>query len=297
MGDAGARAMTATCENCGSIEVQTYCAACGQRKLSPRRPLGLVIGDALGTALALDGKLLRTLIGLLFVPGKITRAFIEGKRERYSPPFRLFFFVGFAFFLYLSFVTGTLQINAGDATPDPTVAEQTQPPEPTKIEINTGLDTSNPVIAQLESELKTRAQRVIDQCRADGVACFKHFAAQFQWILYAMAPLFGVVISIMFFWKRGYYGVDGVVFSLHNHAFVFLCIMLTWPLNAFPVLGIWPGLLLAAWMAYWFFAAVQRVYQTSWPVTLFALPAMLIVWIVAFTLAATVTLLAGLVTI
>lgn len=63
-----------------------------------RRPLTALLGDFFGSVFSLDSRAARTLGLLVASPGRLTRAFLEGKRERYVPPFRGFLFSSILFF-------------------------------------------------------------------------------------------------------------------------------------------------------------------------------------------------------
>ncbi len=78
------------CRNCGAPVAVRYCTACGQLGASFQRPVFGLVTSSITDMFALDGRLWRTLPGLIFRPGRITREYIDGRRARYVPPFRLF---------------------------------------------------------------------------------------------------------------------------------------------------------------------------------------------------------------
>ncbi|WP_291071711.1 DUF3667 domain-containing protein [Hyphomonas sp.] len=53
---------------------------------------------------SLDGRLWRTLPKLMLRPGRMTREYIDGKRSRYVPPFRLFLLTSVIFFVTMFWV-------------------------------------------------------------------------------------------------------------------------------------------------------------------------------------------------
>lgn len=87
-----------TCRNCGTVLVGDYCHACGQSADEPRRAVVGLVQDVFVDTLAIDGKLARTLWLLLTRPGRLARRYLDGKRVRYSPPFRLYLFASVLFF-------------------------------------------------------------------------------------------------------------------------------------------------------------------------------------------------------
>jgi len=78
------------CRNCGAMVAVRYCPACGQLGASFQRPVYNLVAGSIADMFAFDGRLWRTLPALIFRPGRVTRDYIEGRRARYVPPFRLF---------------------------------------------------------------------------------------------------------------------------------------------------------------------------------------------------------------
>ncbi|MEZ5967452.1 MAG: DUF3667 domain-containing protein [Hyphomonas sp.] len=87
------------CANCGAIVDDRYCPRCGQLGSDFHRPfVGLVL-SSLADTFSLDGRLWRSVPLLLFRPGRLTRNYLDGKRARYVPPFRMFLLASLLFFL------------------------------------------------------------------------------------------------------------------------------------------------------------------------------------------------------
>ena len=87
------------CENCGAVVPDRFCSACGQLASSFHRPLWELVTESVADMFALDGRLLRSLPMLMFRPGRMTRNYLDGKRARYVPPFRMFLLASVIFFL------------------------------------------------------------------------------------------------------------------------------------------------------------------------------------------------------
>ncbi len=90
------------CQNCHCLiaEDENYCSICGQKKIE--RPLSVreLVHEFFHTVISSDSKLTRTIIPLFFSPGKLTIDYLEGRREKYFSPVKLFLF-----FLTLNLVT------------------------------------------------------------------------------------------------------------------------------------------------------------------------------------------------
>lgn len=93
------------CLNCEFEFQGHFCPNCGQEVAEFNRPFGFVIYDFMGNFFAFDTRFLKTFKYLLFYPGFLTIEFFKGRRNSYSPPFRIFVFLSFILFLLLAFLT------------------------------------------------------------------------------------------------------------------------------------------------------------------------------------------------
>ena len=91
------------CLNCGTELRGQYCGHCGQRASSRLISLWELTRDAFGDLLELDSRLWRTLLPLLIRPGKLTKDYLEGRRARYMPPFRMYLVLSVVFFVVAFF--------------------------------------------------------------------------------------------------------------------------------------------------------------------------------------------------
>lgn len=87
------------CLNCGTKLTGPFCSACGQHDFDFHRSFRHVFMEALENIFHFDGKFFQNLVTLLFRPGRLTAEFNAGKRAAQVPPFRLYIFTAFVFFL------------------------------------------------------------------------------------------------------------------------------------------------------------------------------------------------------
>ncbi len=89
------------CLNCKQkiSESDNFCTKCGQ--VNDRNPLSLkqYFSEYLSGFFSFDNRFLKTVIPLLFKPGKVTREYVEGKRRKYVNPFQMFLHITIVFFL------------------------------------------------------------------------------------------------------------------------------------------------------------------------------------------------------
>jgi hypothetical protein len=76
-----------------------FCSHCGQKDTDGRVGLGELMHQLWFKAFHLESRYLR-ILWHLFVPGKVSEAYFQGKQKRYPPPVQFFFVIMF-FFLFL----------------------------------------------------------------------------------------------------------------------------------------------------------------------------------------------------
>jgi hypothetical protein len=90
--------------------------------------------------LELDSRLWRTVIPLLVRPGQLTRDYLEGRRARYMPPFRMYLVLSVVFFVVAFFDPRDDLSLLFEAEPEPIPEETSQIEEETKSEAQAVLD-------------------------------------------------------------------------------------------------------------------------------------------------------------
>ncbi|WP_312825477.1 DUF3667 domain-containing protein [Epilithonimonas sp.] len=92
------------CLNCGHIVEEHYCPHCGQQNIETRQPFHYLFTHFVEDFTHYDGQFWGTLKNLLFKPGKLTNTYLEGKRQKFVPPVKLYIFISFiTFFLFAVF--------------------------------------------------------------------------------------------------------------------------------------------------------------------------------------------------
>lgn len=135
------------CLNCGNRLRGQYCGICGQRARSRLISLWQLVSEAFGDLLELDSRLWRTLIPLVARPGRLTRDYLEGRRARYMPPFRMYLVLSLIFFVVAFF------------DPREELGLLFEPePEPTPEEL-----------AEKEAEAANARQEILDELAKEGV--------------------------------------------------------------------------------------------------------------------------------
>ncbi|MEJ5104844.1 DUF3667 domain-containing protein [Chryseobacterium sp. MYb328] len=93
-----------TCLNCGHQVEERFCPHCGQENTERRQPFYFLFTHFVEDFTHYDGQFWGTGKNLLFKPGKLTNTYLEGKRQIFVPPVKLYIFVSFiTFFVFALF--------------------------------------------------------------------------------------------------------------------------------------------------------------------------------------------------
>jgi hypothetical protein len=90
------------CANCRAPLDGAFCAACGQKAAPIRQPVHHFLADAVVEYFGIDGRLWASLKLLLLQPGRLTQAYLVGRRVRYLRPLRLYLSATLVFFFLLA---------------------------------------------------------------------------------------------------------------------------------------------------------------------------------------------------
>lgn len=247
-----------------------------------------MVRDVVEDQLAINATLPRTLIGLLFRPGFLTREYLEERIARYIPPFRLYLASSLLFFVILPFIADfdrlweamephveeatRGQSIAGTASPGMEGEAETIPPgsgvdRPAEPSEEFALVRSNIDTTAVPGWLKPLAGRYVRQAakinamtpREGTRVMYEGTTENVPRVIFLLLPLFALFLRVMY-WRRVY--AEHFVFALHFHAFVFLLAAVALVAQNLVVLVV----LTCAVLVY-LFVALKRVYQQPWVVT------------------------------
>ncbi len=121
----GASPPRQNCLNCGVTLTGQYCGNCGQRARSRLISIWQLSREAFGDIFEIDSRVWQTLIPLLLKPGELTSCYLQGKRARYMPPFRMYIVLSVVFFLVAFFDPSEKFGSFYPPAANPPVADQT----------------------------------------------------------------------------------------------------------------------------------------------------------------------------
>lgn len=222
------------CLNCGARLEGQYCGNCGQRSRSRLISLWELLSDAFGDLLEIDSRLWQTMIPLMIRPGQLTRDYLEGRRARYMPPFRMYLVLSLLFFV-VAFFDPHEQLSLF-FEPEATAVElselRLQLGEGGDLDTDCNLDDTD--FADLE-KLPTwiarrltpeRLKRVCEKTQIDGGReLVDKIIDNIPTALIILLPLMAFVLKALYPLSRRYY-VEHLLFFVHFHAFFFLMLTL-----------------------------------------------------------------------
>ncbi|AZP13507.1 DUF3667 domain-containing protein [Undibacterium parvum] len=119
------------CANCKTVFSGNYCPQCGQESLLGAPTALDFIYEFLTRNVLERGKMPRTLWHLIRYPGGLTVDFLEGRRQRFIRPVRLYIGLSLLYFLMLSLVS-KFDSEATKPVEGPTTSSQSTAPEHAK---------------------------------------------------------------------------------------------------------------------------------------------------------------------
>ena len=194
----------APCPNCATPLAGPWCHACGQPAEDYHRSLLKLSREAIDGLFDLDGRLWRTLPDLCFKPARLTRRFLDGHRVGQIPPFRLFLIVVVLVFLA-----------AGIEPHNKPVVQLNGPGGEFKTEEGVNLK----VVPLRDDATAAWVNARLKQAAKDPKAFEAVLTEWAQRLAVLALPLSAALLGLMFFWRRGVYLFDHLIFSMYSLSF------------------------------------------------------------------------------
>lgn len=285
------------CSNCGAPLAGRYCSQCGQEDHTLAVPLYRLILDFLSDQFQFDARIWNTLHLLLFRPGRLSRNYLAGWRQRYIPPVRLYLFISIVFFLVVGLFSmplvhvGNQPAAHGNANAPASGTQITSVMATIRKAMKTG---SAPATSKPGS---ASGNVLVEPRQATGSASAgTHPTALHKWLeprirsisrnpqrfmkqtwsnmpkaLFFLIPVFALLMKVVYLLRKRYYS-EHLIFALHYHSFLFFNLLLIALLllakRASPApLAValdWVIGLIGLWCGVYLFPAMRTVYRDGW---------------------------------
>lgn len=262
------------CPNCGAVVSGNFCHECGQETALHPPSAREFVHEFIGHYIALEGKLWKSLLLLLFRPGQLTLEYIKGRRVRYIQPLRLYLTFSLIFFAVMKYASHPgVQVGGPDAHPAAAAAAHGKPAasagqdgrgalvrEDAPGEIEAGTADLRKGIGSVNAHWGENADRFSAMSPEEREAVLKTaFYGYVPYAVFLMMPAFALYLKVLYLGAGRRYG-EHLLFALHANGFAFLA--LTLMMLASSVAGI-VSWLLGLWLTLYLPVAMRRVYGGS----------------------------------
>ena len=308
------------CLNCGTHLRGQYCGHCGQRSRSRLIKLWELISEAFGDLFELDSRLWNTVVPLVIRPGRLTHDYLQGRRARFMPPFRMYLVLSLLFFVVAFFDPREELSLLFEPAAEAEVAAETEPGAEAEAEAE---DEGGIVVAFNDNEgseidedcdvdasdldglpeflarrlTPERIRKVCEHIVEDeGKSLTEKVVNNIPTALIVLLPLMALVLKALYPLSRRYY-VEHLLFFVHLHAFFFLLFTLQILFNRLATLFATPELAItlvlvatSIYVPIYLFVAMRRVYGQGRIVTFLKFIILTLAYFTGFSLIMTTTL-------
>lgn len=293
------------CLNCGTHLRGQYCGSCGQRSRSRLIKLWELVSDAFGDLFELDSRLWQTVVPLVIRPGRLTYDYLQGRRARYMPPFRMYLVLSLIFFVVAFFnpreelglffeEAPAEQQDAGNAAEDDDGVIIRFDDDAPADDDESDCEVEESDIEDMPDFLARRftPERVGKICKQivadEGKSLSEKVISNVPTALIVLLPLMALVLKALYPLSRRYY-VEHLLFFVHFHAFMFLMLTLqvlfvraATALALHELLSTLVVVASSIYMPIYLFVAMRRVYGQSRFVTFLKFIVLFIAYIAGF---------------
>ena len=286
-----------TCGNCGATLMGPYCFSCGQHAHESARSVSALFHDSWHVITHIDGRFWQSLYILLLRPGKLTKEYFAERRARYLPPVRLYLVLSvlfFAFGLATPHGKSAAPLVAAPAVAAPGAATHDAAPAKKKTWSVFGNGDCNAVTSSNGWLENTLRQSCLRNQGDGGASVQRAFLDNIPKMVFLLVPMMALVMLLLYWRPRRYY-VEHLVFFLHNHAAIFLLLLIQALLGwiaawlAWSTFGGWVIAIISLYSVWYVYRAMRVYYGQGRLLTLAKLLVVGFVYVIGliFTLAIT----------
>jgi len=255
----------ARCLNCGTAASDRYCSSCGQETRVRRVAFLRLTREALSSFLELDSTVLRSIVPLLFRPGYLTRAYIDGHRASQLAPARLYLFLSLVFFLFFHIPTPEADDVVISLDGDVLTGEGAEDATEVAVEqLQLDLPETSPTTAfgrLLRARFSAQEERFKGMKPQDLLDLLVRTTnSTLPKALILFVPVVALLLKVLYL-GTGWLYFDHFVFSLHLQSALLLFLLLGLPLMAWTSYGGLVPLGVALGGPIYLLLALRKTYQ------------------------------------
>lgn len=288
------------CPNCDyQLHGENFCPNCGQKNDIRRIRFRHFIAESLSNFFAVDGRFMHTLAVLFSRPGKVPQNYINGKRQRYVHPVRIYFLASILLLFVIQYSGGSDEIikvkesetavdsasvvtNLNDARDslllefaEEEIAEkETSDYQEQKGRLGkmmeyydkTGETDVHAALAKTKLEdniwnrfLYTQSVKIAE---FDDREFSRYFASKLFWVLFLFLPILAGVHHLLYLRRRFYYP-EHLFFTFYNQAVFFIVLTIGFLVTHFSERDSLVIVFILGFLVYQFLA-LRRFYGQSW---------------------------------
>jgi len=266
------------CLNCEeSLSGENFCPNCGQLNNERKPNVFELFFEMMSNLFAFDSKFYRSVGPLLFKPGSLSVAFIDGKRQQFMLPIRMFIVITILFLTVNSFSNRSdfIEINttqnssaASDSTSEiqsvddifeRLIARDT-------LSVDEGLKKLNLKPTFINRLFYQQGQKLIH----NGLGNFlNYFFSKFLIYGLLFIPFLALLLKLFYLNLPRYYYIDHFIFAVHQQTVLMILALITLLLNTVVDDSDWAVLILLIAFVIHFLKALKTFYKEVWWLTIF----------------------------
>ncbi len=290
------------CLNCESPLTGDYCANCGQSVAGPQRFFWTVLHEAFENLFQFNSRGMRTFWQTICLPGRVTRQYLDGKRQSYVSPIRFYIFASILFFVILSTQnffrqhSSNADIRSENGTGIVVTVDEPEF-EFSKVEVDLPLvsaQTNQRFDAFMSSQLK-KLKLLLDEDPSEVIENLLELAPP---LVFLMLPIMALVFKFLFL-NRGFFYTEHLIYIVYSHCFLFLMQSFIALLEVLAIPSVTEGIstLIILWIVIYLIWSFKYVYQLSWPALLWRLPIVGLTYLTMISMMAVVLFILGVITL
>lgn len=210
-----------SCLNCGSEVIGKFCHVCGQENVEVRDNFFSMVWHFITDYFHFDSKFFRSLVPLFVKPGFLTKEYWEGRRMRYIPPLRLFFFVTIIFMISTSYfyskfgtrmknamIKRDVQLSSYDSTGLASINDTA------KVYLKTW---KREVSGKELREYYVREERQFRKLQAGIDFVFKNL----KYVTFFLLPVYALWFKLLYIRRKAFY-IDHIIYVMHLQTFIYV---------------------------------------------------------------------------